>query len=161
LQMGQFAPGKNQAIVELAEKTKTEMLAALQDDLNTAQALGAMFDTVREANTAADRGELRQDDKTPLLDALRQFDEIFAVLADDDTQKMTRALEWARAHGKLDEIAVRASTISDSDVERLMTERAAAKQARDFAKADAIRKQLSDAGILVEDTKDGIRWKRK
>ncbi len=47
------------------------------------------------------------------------------------------------------------------NVNRLIEERNAAKRARDFARSDAIRKQLSDAGIIVEDTKDGIRWKRK
>jgi cysteinyl-tRNA synthetase len=51
--------------------------------------------------------------------------------------------------------------ISDDDVNRLIEERNAAKKARDFARADAIRKQLTEASIVVEDTKDGIRWKRK
>jgi cysteinyl-tRNA synthetase len=51
--------------------------------------------------------------------------------------------------------------MSDAEVNRLIEERNAAKKARDFARSDAIRKQLSDAGIVVEDTKDGIRWKRK
>ena len=49
----------------------------------------------------------------------------------------------------------------DADINRLIEERNAAKKARDFARSDAIRKQLSDAGIVVEDTKDGSRWKRK
>ena len=51
--------------------------------------------------------------------------------------------------------------MSDAEVNRLIEERNAAKKARDFARSDAIRKQLADAGILVEDTKDGTRWKRK
>src|SRR5690242_319189 len=62
LEMGHFAPGKNSAIQELAQKTQTQMKAALEDDLNTAKAQGAMFELVREANTAADRSELREDD---------------------------------------------------------------------------------------------------
>src|SRR5262245_62354219 len=60
----------------------------LEDDLNTARALGAVFDMVREANTAADRDEMRQEDRAPLLAALDQFDEIFAVLKED--RKSTR-----------------------------------------------------------------------
>jgi cysteinyl-tRNA synthetase len=115
---------------------------------------------VREANTAADRGELRQDDKAPLLQALQQFDEIFAVIQDDDSAKMTRAMEWAKAHGLATD-GDRAVAMSDAEVENLIAERNAAKKARDFARSDAIRKQLADAGIVVEDTKDGIRWKRK
>ena len=159
LETAQLPPGKNESIQTLAEKTKAEMRASLADDLNTAQALAAMFDLARKANTVADKGELRQGDKEPLLDALRQFDEIFAVLKDDDAGKTARALEWAKNHGLETNIA--ANSISDAEVERLIAERNAAKKARDFAKADAIRKQLAEAGILVEDTKDGIRWKRK
>ncbi|HSK43806.1 MAG TPA: cysteine--tRNA ligase, partial [Candidatus Binatia bacterium] len=75
--------------------------------------------------------------------------------------KMKAAMEWARAHGILKESEVPANAISDAEVDRLIEERNAAKKARDFARSDAIRKQLSDAGILVEDTKDGTRWKRK
>jgi cysteinyl-tRNA synthetase len=51
--------------------------------------------------------------------------------------------------------------MSDAEVEKLIAERNAAKKSRDFARSDAIRKQLTEAGIVVEDTKDGIRWKRK
>jgi cysteinyl-tRNA synthetase len=160
VEMAQLAPGRNEIVQALAEKCKTEMRAALDDDLNTAQALAAMFDLVREVNTIADQGQLRQDDKAPLLDALRQFDEIFAVIKDDDAEKIAHAAEWAKAHG-LETTDLPSRAISDEEVERLIAERTAAKKARDFAKADAIRKQLADAGIIVEDTKDGIRWKRK
>jgi cysteinyl-tRNA synthetase len=160
LEMTQLPAGKNESIQALAEKTKTEMRAALGDDLNTAQALAAMFDLVREANTIADQNQLRQDDKSPLLEALREFDEIFAVIKDDDAEKMAHAMEWAKAHG-LETTGLPSQTISDQEVEQLIADRTAAKKARDFAKADAIRNQLTEAGIIVEDTKDGIRWKRK
>ena len=135
------------------------MRAGLEDDLNTARALAAIFDMVREANTAADRGELCQEDKAPLLEALAQFDEIFAVLIDDDAEKMDRLHEWDGA--KPGESKQAAGRISDDEVNRLIEERNAAKKARDFARADTIRQQLTAAGIIVEDTKEGIRWKRK
>jgi cysteinyl-tRNA synthetase len=160
LSMANLPAGKNQVVQDLAAHTQLQMRSSLDDDLNTAQALAAVFDMVREVNTLADRGELRQDDKAPLLATLEKFDEIFAVLGDDDTEKMTRAMEWAKAHGKAGESSLTA-TISDEDAERLVTERNNAKKARDFARSDAIRKQLADAGIVVEDTKDGTRWKRK
>jgi cysteinyl-tRNA synthetase len=159
LEMANLPAGKNEAIHALAEKAKAGMRSALADDLNTAQALAAVFDMVRDANTIADKNELRQDDKVPLLEALQQFDEIFAVLKDDDTEKMTRAAEWAKARGI--ETAGPGELISEAEVERLIAERTAAKKARDFARADAIRAQLAEAGIVVEDTKDGIRWKRR
>jgi cysteinyl-tRNA synthetase len=163
IEMAKLAPGKNERIQTLAAETEREMRAGMEDDLNTARTLGAMFDMVREANTAVDRGELRQDDKTPLLAALQQFDEIFSVLNDDDAEKLARAMEWAKSHGKLSEAeaSLVADRMPDDEVTRLIDERNAAKKARDFARADAIRNQLTEAGIIVEDTKDGIRWKRK
>jgi cysteinyl-tRNA synthetase len=161
VEMGQVPPGKCQRIHDQAADAAQEIRNAMGDDLNTAQALAAIFNLVREANTAADRGELRQDDKAPLLAVLKQFDEIFAVLKDDDAEKISRSLEWARSQGKLAESELPAETITDAEVENLMAERAAAKKARDFTRADAIRAQLSEAGVLVEDTKEGIRWKRK
>jgi cysteinyl-tRNA synthetase len=161
IRMAQLPAGTNPVAQEAAAKAKSEMRAGMEDDLNTAYASGAMFDMVREINILADRVELREGDKAPVLEALQQFDEIFAVLKDDDTEKMRAALEWARSHGILTDSEVPADAMSDADVNRLIEERNAAKKARDFPRSDALRKQLSDAGIIVEDTKDGIRWKRK
>lgn len=161
LEMAHLAPGQNGRMHQLAEETRKEVRAGLDDDLNTARALAAMFDMVREANTAADRNELKQEDKAPLLAALDQFDEIFAVIKDDDAEKIARAAEWAKAQGLLEQSELTEDLISDQEVERLIAERVAAKKARDFARSDAIRFQLTEAGIVVEDTKDGMRWKRK
>jgi cysteinyl-tRNA synthetase len=161
LRTTQLPAGTNPLAHEAAAKAKQEMRAGMEDDLNTARASAAIFDMVREANTLADRGELREGDKAPLLEVLQQFDEIFAVIKDDDAEKMKPAMEWARSHGILKDDAVPADAMPDTEVNRLIDERYAAKKARDFARSDAIRKQLADAGIIVEDTKDGIRWKRK
>jgi cysteinyl-tRNA synthetase len=161
MRMSKLPAGTNPAAQEAATKAKQEMRAGMEDDLNTARAAAAIFDMVREANTLADRGELREGDKAPLREALQQFDEIFAVIQDDDAEKTKAALEWARAHGVAIEAGTSASEMSDEEVNRLIEERNAAKKARDFARSDAIRKQLAEAGIVVEDTKDGIRWKRK
>ena len=161
MRMSQLPAGMNPAAQEAATQAKQEMRAGMEDDLNTARASAAIFDMVREANTLADRGELREGDKAPLLEVLEQFDEIFAVLKDDDAEKTRAAMEWAKAHGIEVEAGVSGSEIADEEVNRLIEERNAAKKARDFARSDAIRKQLSEAGIVVEDTKEGIRWKRK
>lgn len=160
LEMAQLPAGNNESVHAMASKATVEMWAAMEDDLNTAQALAAMFDLVRDANTVADRNELRQEDKAPLLEALQRFDEIFPVLNDDAAEKMAHAAAWARAHG-IETAVAAAEPISDEEVERIIAERNAAKKTRDFAKADAIRAQLAEAGIVVEDTKDGIRWKRR
>jgi cysteinyl-tRNA synthetase len=160
LTIAQLPAGGSQEIRDLAARTRSQMTAGLEDDLNTAQALAAMFDMVREANTALDRNQLLNDDKAPLLEALRQFDEIFAVLQDDDTAKINAALAWARSEGRLEGTSATAA-ITDEEVERRIAERTAAKKARDFARSDAIRNELLEAGIILEDTKDGVRWKRK
>jgi len=161
MRMSQLPAGTNPAAQEAATKAKQQMRAGMEDDLNTARASAAIFDMVRDANTLADRGELREGDKVPLLEALEQFDEIFAVLKDDDAGKIRGAMEWAKAHGIAVEGDPAGAQISDDEVNRLIEERNAAKKARDFARSDAIRKQLADAGIIVEDTKEGTRWKRK
>jgi cysteinyl-tRNA synthetase len=161
IRMTQLPAGTNPVAQEAADRAKREMRAGMEDDLNTAYTSGAIFDMVREANILADRGELREDDKAPLLEALQQFDEIFAVLKDDDAEKIKAAMEWARAHGMLKDSQVPADAISDAEVNRLIEERNAAKKARDFARSDAIRKQLAESGVILEDTKDGVRWKRK
>jgi cysteinyl-tRNA synthetase len=161
LRMTQLPAGTNPVAQEAAAKAKHEMRAGMEDDLNTAYASGAIFDMVREANALADRGELREGDRAPMLEALQQFDEIFAVIKDDDAEKVKAAMEWARAHGLLKDSEAPAAAITDREVNRLIEERNAAKKSRDFARSDAIRKQLADAGIVVEDFKDGIRWKRK
>jgi cysteinyl-tRNA synthetase len=139
------------------------MTEGLADDMNTAVAMAAIFDLVRETNIAADNGELRQDDVAPIQAALKQFDEIFDVLRDDDAEKTRFALEWGKQMGRLtpEQLAALDHQLSDAQIEALITERNDAKRARDFARADAIRKELTDAGVLLEDTKDGVRWKRK
>jgi cysteinyl-tRNA synthetase len=167
LETSQFADGGNVIIAEIAEKTSAEMRAALDDDLNTARALGAVFDMVRDVNAAADAGEVRKGDIPQLLRVLQEFDEIFAVLKDDDAAKVRLTVEWAKAEGLEDKISpqtaelAKAAALSDADVERLVAEHSQARKTRDFARSDAIRQQLAENGVILENTKDGVRWKRK
>ncbi|HZM09311.1 MAG TPA: DALR domain-containing protein, partial [Candidatus Limnocylindrales bacterium] len=167
LETSQFPAGANPAIAELAEKASTEMRAAMEDDLNTARALGAAFDLVRDANAAADNGQVHKDDAPKLLKVLDQFDEIFAVLEDDDAAKVRTTVEWAKAEGNADKISpvaaelAKAASLSDVDVEKLVAEHSQARKTRDFARSDAIRNQLAENGVILENTKDGVRWKRK
>ena len=167
LSAGNFEAGSSPQMQSLATETVDRMRAALDDDLNTAQAQAAIFEMVRQANTAFDTGGVKKDDVAPLLTALTKFDEIFAVLDDDDVPKMKLVLDWAMKEGREKDIsdalreAIQSGQLSDADIEAKIAEMKAARSSRDFKKSDALRTELADAGILVEITKDGIRWRRK
>jgi cysteinyl-tRNA synthetase len=162
LETAHFEPGANPAVAALARTASEKITAALADDLNTAEALAAIFEMIRDVNAAADARQVRKDDVPLLRSTLRQFDEIFDVIEDRDPEKMQRACEWAVKEGKTADAAQSlAATLSDTEVEMLIEERTQAKRARNFQRADQIRAQLAEAGIVVEDTKDGVRWKRK
>jgi cysteinyl-tRNA synthetase len=167
LSSGQFPAGANAAMAKLAHEAIDGMKDALNDDLNTAQAQAAIFEMVRAANAAIDAGEMRKEDTLGLLHAIEKFDEIFAVLADDDVPKVKAVLDWARADGREKDITPEALALagsgqpSDAEVQKKIDAMAEARRARDFKRSDALRAELTEAGILVEITKDGIRWRRK
>jgi cysteinyl-tRNA synthetase len=167
LSSSQFPPGTNPTMTQLAEETVTRMKSALDDDLNTAEAQGAIFDMLRKVNTALDSAEVRSEDVSPLLGALDKFDEIFGVLKDDDQPKMKAILDWARAEGREKEISpelldIAGSTqLTDEQINQKLAEMDAARKARKFKESDAIRAELVAAGIIVENTKEGVRWRRK
>src|SRR5262252_381312 len=166
LSAGNFAEGSNEQMQKLAADTVGRMRAALEDDLNTAQAQAAVFEMVRQANTAFDTGGVKKEDVPAFLATLDKFDEIFAVLHDDDIPKMKQVLQWAQAEGREKDItqelrdALQSGELSDAEIEAKIAEMKAARAARDFKKSDAIRNELAEAGVLVEITKDGIRWRR-
>src|SRR5450755_3247692 len=167
LSAGTFATGSTPEMQALATQSVERMKAALDDDLNTAQAQAAIFDMVRQANAAFDTGGIKKDDVPPLLAALVKFEEIFAVLDDDDGPKMKRVFDWAAAQGRDKEVsnelreAVQSGQFSDADIEKKIEEMKSARARRDFKASDTIRAELADQGILVEITKDGVRWRRK
>ena len=167
LKSGKFDSGSDLNIRQLAEDAGKRLREALEDDLNTAQAQAAIFDMVRTANAAIDSGELKEEDVPVLRSVLGKFDEIFAVLKDDDLPKMQRIMEWAKAEGREKDISpelrdlLASASLSDEQVEERIAAMKAARQAKDFATSDAIRAELTAKGILIEQTKDGVRWRRK
>ncbi len=167
LAKGTFAEGANSAMQTLAGDSRTRIKEALDDDLNTAQAQAAIFDMVRAANAAMDSGVLRRDDVRPLLAALTQFDDVFSVFQDDDAAKVQSVLEWARAEGREKDVSpelleiVGSAAMLDEQINQKIEEMKAARSAKDFARSDAIRAKLTAAGIIIEQTKDGVRWRRK
>jgi cysteinyl-tRNA synthetase len=139
LETDNFVPGLNEAMAARTTQAAQQFTESLDDDLNTAEALAAVFEYVRDANSAMDAGGFHRDNVAAALAFLDRFDSVFDVI------KPT-------AH---------ADQLSDAEVEGLIADRAAAKKSRDFARADQIRQQLLDGGIILEDTKSGVRWKRK
>jgi cysteinyl-tRNA synthetase len=167
LTSGNFTLGANAEMQSLGSQTVERMTAALDDDLNTAQAQAAIFEMVRQANATFDRSGIKQADVVPLLAALQKFDEIFAVLDDDDGPKVKRVFDWASAAGRDQDIsdelreAVQSGQLADAEIDKQIDAMKAARRDRDFKASDAIRAELADRGILVEITKEGIRWRRK
>jgi len=151
LKTERFGAGSNAKIEKLAAQAEEDFDAGLADDLNTAFSLGAIFDLVREVNTAMDRGEFLQQDAPRIVAAMEKFDAILAVLNDDDADKLEKV-------GFVPE----KPRMAAEAVEALIEERNVAKKRRDFKKADEIRQKLADSGIVIEDSKDGsVRWKYK
>ncbi len=162
-----FPEGSNSSIANLAGETRDRIRAALDDDLNTAQAQAAVFDMVRAGNAAIDSGAMQKADTSALLTTLNEFDEIFGVLKDDDAPKMQRVADWAKAEGREKEISpelneiLRSNALSDEQVNQKIDQMKAARAAKKFAESDAIRAELTAQGILIEQTKEGVRWRRK
>jgi cysteinyl-tRNA synthetase len=138
LETDKFLAGTNAALAARTQAASAAFDAALDDDLNTAEALGTVFEYIRDTNTAMDAGEFQAGNVTDALEFLLRFDSVFDVL------KPT-----AHAEG-----------LSDAAVETLIAERTAAKKSKNFGRSDEIRAQLASQGVILEDTKEGVRWKR-
>jgi len=129
------AHGEDEALLKRIAEVRAGYRDALDDDLNLPQGVGLAFELLREANTALDDGRVGERGRSELL----------ALIDDVD------------AH--LDVVRAEEPGLAD-EVERLIAEREAARAARDFGRADRIRQELRGRGIALEDSKEGVRWKR-
>jgi len=136
--------GTESALEEPAHRLDREFKAALADDLNTSEALGALFVFVKQVNVAIEEGRLASGDRQRVREVLGRVDRVLGVLDPE---------EWERDDAD--------GALSDQEIENLVVERTRAREERDFARADEIRERLTEAGIAVEDTPDGARWKRQ
>jgi cysteinyl-tRNA synthetase len=167
LTTGSFPDGSTPEMQTIAQETVDRMRAALDDDLNTAQAQAAIFEMVRRANSALDSDHMRSADVAPLLGAIQKFDEIFAVLNDDDGPKMKQVFDWAPTESREKDIstelreAVQSAQLSEAGIQKKIDEMEAARKARNFKVSDALRAELTAAGVVIENTKEGVRWRRK
>src|SRR5258705_5763054 len=137
-------------MIEPRDKALEDFDAGLADELNTAVALADAFDFVREAKIAMDSGGFGEEDVAAAQEFLNAFDEIFAVVKDNDAEKLKEL-----GVGGADQ------AVPDDWIEAKVAERQAARQRRDFAKSDEKRQELSEHGIILEDKKDRrVRRKR-
>jgi cysteinyl-tRNA synthetase len=161
LTVEKFPAGENPELPARAQAARQAFEDALDDNLNTAEALAAIFDLVRDANTAMDHGEFRGVDRPVFLDLLERWDRIFAVLEDTDYAKLRQfgLADTRDASPAADALLVEGP--SDEEIAQRVAERDTARRRGDFARSDKIRADLLSAGVILEDTKAGTRWRRK
>ena len=130
-------PGMNEALHEATLGAAREFEAGMDDDLNTSVALAVIHNLTRVVNTALARKKMQDENKVELVELLKRFDTVLNIFGDDQREML------------------------DSEIQNLIDERQEARRRRDFARGDEIRDELANRGIILEDTKDGVRWKRK
>src|SRR5436309_5810660 len=134
--------GASDDIAARVGQARRDFADAMQDDLNTAAALGAVFELVRSLHSAIDAGQLGAGDVPGIRQAFDEFDRVLGVfslrLAEDDQPP-----------------------VPVEEIERLIEDRQGARRRREFAAADRIRDDLAARGVLLEDGTGGTRWKRK
>jgi cysteinyl-tRNA synthetase len=130
-------PGSNEALHEAAQRALTEFEEGMDDDLNTSVALAVVHNLSREVNTALARKQVKAENQRELLEVIDRIDTVLNIFGKSQREML------------------------DSEVQALLDERQEARRRRDFGRADEIRRELADRGIILEDTKDGVRWKRK
>ena len=123
------------SVPEYIEKAKADFIAALDDDLNTADGLGAIFTLVKNANNAISSGALKEE-LSACLNTLCELCGVLGLLYNDSDAGL------------------------EAEIEALIAERTKARKEKNYARADEIRDTLKNMGIELEDTKDGVRWKK-
>jgi cysteinyl-tRNA synthetase len=137
LEEAKTEPGREDGLHAATEQALTEFEAGMDDDLNTSVALAAVHELTREVNTAVAKRTLREGNKREVMAAIERFDSVLNVFGQPKREML------------------------DEEIQKLIDERQEARHRRDFARGDEIRDELAERGIVLEDTKDGVRWKRK
>jgi cysteinyl-tRNA synthetase len=130
--------GTNEKIAAAIAKAREQFEAALDNDLNTSGALAAVFVLIQDCNVALDAGALGEQDRTNILNFFSVVDERLAIIP------------------PVEQLVQR-----DEEIEALVARRNEARRNRDFAAADRIKQELLDRGVLIEDTREGTRWRRR
>ena len=138
LKTAKLAPGSTSEIAQAVADARNQFEAGLDDDLNTPEALGAVFQLIRACNIALDKDQLRENDRPAIVAFFAAVDTRLAIVP---------VAEEAAAN--------------DDEIESLITQRNDARRNRNFAESDRIRVELLNRGILIEDTREGTKWRRK
>ncbi|HEY8186075.1 MAG TPA: cysteine--tRNA ligase [Pyrinomonadaceae bacterium] len=131
------SPGLNEELHQATLRAAQDFEEGMDDDLNTSVALAVIHNLTRVVNTALARKKLLKDNQQELLDLLKRFDSALNIFGTEQQEML------------------------DSEIQNLINERQEARRRRDFRRGDEIRDELASRGIILEDTKDGVRWKRK
>ncbi|MBA2607187.1 MAG: cysteine--tRNA ligase, partial [Acidobacteria bacterium] len=137
LQEAYLTDGINPDLQEKAQKYLVDFEEAMDDNLNTSVALAALHNLVREVNTALAHEVVCTEDRSLILHTIDKFDSVLGIFGEEKAEML------------------------DAEIESLIEERQTARHNRDFARSDEIRDLLAEKGIVLEDTKDGVRWKKK
>jgi cysteinyl-tRNA synthetase len=129
-------PGSDEKLHERTEQALKEFEEGMDDDLNTSVALAVLHNLSREVNRALARKQVKSENQRELLELLNRFDSVLNILGQPEREML------------------------DSEIQALIDERQEARHRRDFARADEIRDQLAQRGVILEDTKDGVRWRK-
>jgi len=138
LKSSQFKPGRNPAILAVLTTARKQLDAALDDDLNTAQALAAVFGLIKEGNIALTEGALEEENRSEILQWFEVVEQRLGIVP-----------------------TVEALVQVDEKIDSLIAQRNEARRNRDFAKADRIKQELLDLDVIIEDTREGTKWRRK
>jgi cysteinyl-tRNA synthetase len=129
-------PGSDEKLHEVAERALKEFEEGMDDDLNTSVALAVLHNLSREVNRALARKQVKSENQKELLELLNRFDSVLNILGQPQSEML------------------------DSEIQALIDERQEARHRRDFTRADEIRDLLAQRGVILEDTKDGVRWRK-
>ena len=126
---------ENMKIAALIERTKKEFSKSMDDDLNISGALAVIFDFVKEINTLMMKNKIGKNNAKKIINLMNEFDKILGILEENEEK-------------------------IPPELKKLIDEREKARREKNFARADEIRNELKEKGIILEDTKGGVRWKK-
>jgi cysteinyl-tRNA synthetase len=136
LEEAKAEPGNNEAVHNATQHALKDFEGGMDDDLNTSVALAAIHELTRLVNPVLARGQLLEDNKHELITAIEKFDSVLNIFGKGERELL------------------------DEEIQALIDQRQEARHRRDFTRADQIRDELAGRGIILEDTKDGVRWKK-